>query len=76
MGNRGKLKDSENYKEAFFFSDLTKEYDQEGYVLRQAQKLAKEKYNIDAELKFNKLVMPDSGLAYSANELPEHLKVK
>ena len=45
---------------------LAKEYAQEGYVLRQARKLAKGKYNIDAEIKFNKLVMPDSGLAYSA----------
>ena len=38
--NRGKLKGSENYKEAFFVPDLTKEYAQEGYVLRQARKLA------------------------------------
>ena len=48
--NRGKLKDSENYKEDFFVPDLTKEYAQEGYVLRQVQKLAKEKYNIVAEI--------------------------
>ena len=74
--NRGKLKDSENYKEAFSIPDLRKEYAQEGYVLRQARKLAKEKYNTDADIKFNKLVMLDSGLAYSANELPEYLKVK
>ena len=74
--NSGKLKGSENYKEAFFVPDLAKEYAQEGYVLRQARKLAKEKYNIQAEIKSNKLVMPDSGLAYSANELPEYLKVK
>ena len=74
--NRGKLKGSENYKEAFLVPDLAKEYTQEGYVLRQARKLAKEKYNIQAEIKSNKLVMPDSGLAYSANELPEYLKVK
>ena len=74
--NRGKLKGSENYKEAFFVPDLAKEYAQEGYVLRPARKLAKEKYNIQAEIKSNKLVMPDSGLAYSANGLPEYLKVK
>ena len=73
--NRGKLKGSENYKEAFFVPDLAKEYAQEGYVLRQARKLAKEKYNIQAKIKSNNLVMPDSGLAYSANELPEYLKV-
>ena len=34
--NRGKLKDSENYKEAFFIPDLTKEYAHEGHVLRRA----------------------------------------
>ena len=70
--NREKLKGSENYKGAFFVPDLAKEYAQEGYVLE----LAKEKYNIQAEIKFNKLVMPDSGLAYSANWLPEYLNVK
>ena len=74
--NREKLKGSENYKGAFFVPDLAKEYAQEGYVLRQASKLAKEKYSIQAEIKVNKLVMPDSGLAYSTNELPEHLKAK
>ena len=74
--NRGKLKDSESQKEAFFVPDLVKDYAQEGYVLRQARKLAKEKYNIDAEPKFNKLVIPDSGFVYSANEAPEYLKVK
>ena len=41
--NRGRLKDSENYKEAFFVPNLAKEYAQEEYVLRQARKSAKEK---------------------------------
>ena len=76
--NRGKLKGSENYKEAFFVPDLTKEYAQEGYVIcsQASLKVSKRKYNIQAEIKSNKLVMPDSGLAYSANELPEYLKAK
>ena len=72
---RHKIKDSEKFKEAFFVPDLVKEQAQEGYVLRQACRQAREKYEMNVEIK-NKLVMKDSGLSYSAKDLPEYLKVK
>ena len=53
--------------------DLAKEQAQEGYVLREAWRQAREKYE-NLEIKNNKLVMKDSGLSYSAKDLPEYLK--
>ena len=55
---------------------LCKEQAQERYVLRQACIQAREKYELNVEIKNNKLVMKDSGLSYSAKDLLEHLKVK
>ena len=71
--SRGKIKDTENYKEAFFVPDLTKEHAQDGYILRQALKKAKETYKLNVEIKYNKLVMSDTGLA---SQIPDYLKVK
>ena len=74
--NRGKIKDTENYKAPFFVPDLTKEHAQEGYILRQALKKARETYKLNVEIKYNKLVMLDTGLAYSVSQIPDYLKVK
>ena len=61
--NRGKIKDTENYKEGFFVPDLTKEHAQEGYILRKVLKKARETYKLNVEIKYNKLVLLDTGLA-------------
>ena len=54
---------------------FVKKYSEQSYVLRQAFKIARGKYNIDCHLSNNKLVMTDIGLAYSAKQLPD-LNVK
>ena len=74
--NRGKIKDTQNYKEAFFVPDLTKDHSQEGYILRQSAKKARETYKLNVEINCNKLVMLDTGLAYSVSQIPDYLKVK
>ena len=56
------IKDSEKFKEALFVPDLVKEQAQEGYVLRQACRQAREKYEMNVDIKNNKLVMKDLGL--------------
>ena len=61
--NRRKVKDTENYNEAFFVPDPSKEHAQEGYILRQVLKKARETYKLNVEIKYNKLVMSDTGLA-------------
>ena len=72
--NRGKIKDTENYKEAFFIPDLTKEHAQEGYILKQVLKKARETYKLNVEIKYNQLVMLDTSLAYSVSQIPDYLK--
>ena len=74
--SRDRIKETENFREAFFVPDLCKEYAEESYILRQALKIARGKYNIERQLSNNKLVMTDSGLAYSAEQLPDYLNVK
>ena len=74
--SRDRVKETENFREAFFVSDLCKGYAEESYILRQALKIARGKYNIECHLSNNKLVMTDSGLAYSAKQLPDYLNVK
>ena len=44
--------------------------------MKSAKRQAREKYKMNVEIKNNKLVMKDSGLSYSAKDLPEYLKVK
>ena len=58
-----------------FIPDLCKEYAEESYLLRQALKIARGKYNIKCHLSNNKLAMTDSSLAYSAEQLPDYLNV-
>ena len=70
--SRDKIKETENFREAFFVSDLCKEFAKESYILRQALKITSGKYNIKCHLSNNKLVMTDSGLAYSAEQLPDY----
>ena len=74
--SRDRIKETENFKEEFVVPDLCKEYAEESYVLRQALKIARGKYNIECHLSNNKLVMTDSGLAYSAEQLADYLNVK
>ena len=70
------MEDTENYKEASFVPDLNKEHTQEGYILRQALKKARETYKLNVEIKYNKLVTLDTSLAYSVSQIPDYLKVK
>ena len=55
--------------------DLAKEQAQ-GYFLRQAYRQPREKYELNVEIKNNKLVLKVLGLSYSAKDLPESVKVK
>ena len=74
--SRDKIKEMENFRKTFFVPDLGKQPAKESYILRQALKIARGKYNIECHLSNNKLVMTDSGLAYSAEQLPDYLNVK
>ena len=74
--SQDRIKEMENFREAFFVPDLCKEYAEESYILRQALKISKSKYNIEYHLSSNILVMTDSGLAYLVEQLPDYLNVK
>ena len=51
FGKIGTRLKTEAFKEAFFVPDLAKEQAQEGYVLRQACRQAREKYEFNVEIK-------------------------
>ena len=74
--SRERIKETENFREAFFVPDLCKDYAEESYNLRQTLKIARGKYNIECHLSNDKLVMTDSALAYSAEQLPDYLNLK
>ena len=76
LESRDRIKKTENLKEAFSVPDLCEEYAEESYILRQALKISRGKYNIECHLSNKKLVMTDSSLAYSAEQLPDYLNVK
>ena len=74
--SRDRIKKDRKFQGGIFVPDLCKEYAEESYILRQAFKIARGKYNIECHLSNNKLVMTDSGLAYLAEQLPDYLNVK
>ena len=76
MGKSRQDKRDGKLQGSIFVPDLCKEYAEESYILRQALKIAGGKYNIECHLSNNKLVMTNSGLAYSAEQLPDYLNVK
>ena len=47
---------------------------QEGFKLRQALRCARNVFKMKVEIRNNRLLMVDSGLSYSLQELPEYLK--
>ena len=71
--NRDKIKELPRFDKAFFVPDLAKKLAAENYILSDAARRAKEK-KIRVAIRRNKLVMLDSGLSYSANEVPQYLR--
>ena len=69
-----KIKETEHFKQAFFVQDLPKEDANEEYKLRRAMKCARNVFNMEVSIRRRRLVMADSGLSYSFDELPEFLK--
>ena len=72
--NREKIKKTEHFKDAFFVPDLCKQDAEEGFKLRQALRCARNVFKMKVENRSNRLLMVDSGLSYSLQELPEYLK--
>ena len=72
--NREKIKETEHFKDAFFVPDLCKQDAEEGFKLRQALRCARNVFKMKVEIRNNRLLMVDSGLSYSLQELPEYLK--
>ena len=73
--NRNKIKELQRFNKAFFVPDLAKELTAENCILRGAARRAKEK-KIRVAIRRNQLVMLDSGLSYSANEVPQYLRTE
>ena len=71
--NCDKITELPKFDKAFFVPDLAKELEAENYILRGAARRAKVK-KIRVAIRRIKLVMLDSGLNYSANEVPQYLR--
>ena len=70
---REKIKETEHFKD-IFVQDLCKQDAGEGFKQRQALRCVRNVFKMKVQLRNNRLLMVDSGLSYSLQELPEYLK--
>ena len=62
------------YRGAFFVQDYPREVAAERAELRKIARKARDIYKMKVEIKYNKIVMVDSGVSFGLKELPQYLK--
>ena len=65
---------AKKYPGAFFVQDYPREVAAERAELRRIAKKARDIHKMKVEIKYNKIVMVDSGVSYGLKELPQYLK--